>query len=70
MDMETLARQLGRSPQELERLAQSPDGQRLMQLVQNSPVNDAQSAAEMLKQLLSQREGRALLQRLQRQLQQ
>ena len=69
MDMETLARQLGSSPQELERLAQSPDGQRLMQLVQNSPVNDAQSAAEMLKQLLSQREGRELLQRLQQQLQ-
>ena len=68
MELDSLARQLGRSPQELERLAQSPDGQRLMQMVENVPMNDSQAAANALKQLLAQREGRALLQRLAKQL--
>lgn len=74
MELQDLARQMGQSPEQLQRLAQSPDGQRLAQLLERSAPgitsgNDAQAAAQALKQLLAQPEGRALLQRLSRQLQ-
>lgn len=73
MDMQEAARQLGQSPEQLRKILQSQEGQRLAQLVQNNNtgtgVNDTQAAAQALKQLLSQQEGRELLQRLARQLQ-
>lgn len=73
MDMQEAARQLGQSPEQLQKILQSQEGQRLAQLVQNNNtgtgVNNTQAAAQALKQLLSQQEGRELLQRLARQLQ-
>ena len=82
MDFKQMAAQLHTDPDTVQRMAQSPDGQALMALMQQQ--NGAQlqrameqgesgSAAEMaalLKTVLSSGEGRALLQRLSQQLQQ
>ena len=80
MDLNQVAAQLHTDPGTVE--AQSPDGQALMALMQQQNGTQLQrameqgeggSAAEMaslLKTVLSSGEGRALLQRLSRQLQQ
>ena len=78
MDLNQVAAQLHTDPGTVERLAQSPDGQALMALMQQQngtqlEQGEGGSAAEMaslLKTVLSSGEGRALLQRLSRQLQQ
>ena len=82
MDLKQVAAQLHSDPDAVQRMAQSPDGQALLTLIQQQ--NGAQlqkvmaqgeggSAAEMagpLKTVLSSSEGRELLQRLSQQLQQ
>ena len=82
MDLKQVAAQLHSDPDAVQRMAQSPDGQELLTLIQQQ--NGAQlqkvmaqgeggSAAEMaglLKTVLSSSEGRELLQRLSQQLQQ
>ena len=82
MDLKQVAAQLHSDPDAVQHMAQSPDGQALLTLIQQQ--NGAQlqkvmaqgeggSAAEMarlLKTVLSSSEGRELLQRLSQQLQQ
>lgn len=82
MDLKQAAQQLHTDPETMQRMAQSPDGQALMALLQqqNGPAlekalsqGEGGSAAEMaglLKTVLGSGEGRALLQRLSQQLQQ
>ena len=80
MDLNQVAAQLHTDPGTVERLAQSPDGQALMALMQQQngaqlekAMTQGASTAEMaalLKTVLSSGEGRALLQRLSQQLQQ
>ena len=80
MDMKQMAAQLHTDPDTMERMAQSPDGQALMALMQQQngaqlekAMTQGASTAEMaslLKTVLASGEGRALLQRLSRQLQQ
>ena len=77
MDWKQAAAQLRTDPDTMQRMAESPDGQALMALMQQqngSPLQkqgEGASAAEMaalLKTVLSSGEGRALLQRLSQQL--
>ena len=82
MDLKQAAAQLHTDPDTVQRLAQSPDGQALMALMQQQngaqleramAQGEGSSAAEMaalLKTVLSSGEGRALLQRLSQQFQQ
>mgnify|MGYP004513664305 FL=1 len=82
MDFKQMAAQLHSDPDTMARLAQSPDGQALMTLLQQENGTQLQravekgeggSAAEMaglLKTVLASSEGRALLQRLSQQFQQ
>lgn len=82
MDLKQAAAQLRTDPDTVQRLAQSPDGQALMALMQQQngaqlekamAQGEGSSAAEMaalLKTVLSSGEGRALLQRLSQQFQQ
>ena len=82
MDLKQAAAQLHTDPDTMQRMAQSPDGQALMALMQQQNGTQLQkameqgegnSAAEMaalLKTVLSSSEGRALLQRLSQQLKQ
>lgn len=82
MDMKQMAAQLHTDPDTMERMAQSPDGQALMALMQQQNGAQLQRAMEqgegtstaemasLLKTVLSSGEGRALLQRLSRQFQQ
>ena len=82
MDLKQAAAQLHTDPDTVQRLAQSPDGQALMALMQQQngaqlekamAQDEGSSAAEMaalLKTVLSSGEGRALLQRLSQQFQQ
>lgn len=82
MDLKQAAAQLHTDPDAVQRLAQSPDGQALMALMQQQngaqlekamAQGEGSSAAEMaalLKTVLSSGEGRALLQRLSQQFQQ
>lgn len=80
MDWKQAAAQLRTDPDTMQRMAESPDGQALMALMQQQNGLQLQkameqgedaSAAEMaalLKTVLSSGEGRALLQRLSQQL--
>ena len=80
MDLNQVAAQLRTDPDTMQRMAESPDGQALMALMQQQNGSQLQkameqgegaSAAEMaalLKTVLSSGEGRALLQRLSQQL--
>ena len=80
MDWKQAAAQLRTDPDTMQRMAESPDGQALMALMQQQNGSQLQkameqgegaSAAEMaalLKTVLSSGEGRALLQRLSQQL--
>ncbi len=82
MDFKQMAAQLHTDSDTVQRMAQSPDGQALMALMQQQngaqlqramEQGESASAAEMaslLKTVLSSGEGRALLQRLSQQLQQ
>ena len=82
MDLKQAAAQLHTDPDTVQRLAQSPDGQALMALLQQQngaqlekamAQGEGSNAAEMaalLKTVLSSGEGRALLQRLSQQFQQ
>ena len=82
MDLKQAAAQLHTDPDTVQRLAQSPDGQALMALMQQQngaqlekamAQGEGSNAAEMaalLKTVLSSGEGRALLQRLSQQFQQ
>lgn len=82
MDLKQVAAQLHTDPDTVQRLAQSPDAQALMALMQQQNGTQLQrtmergegaSTAEMtslLKTVLSSGEGRVLLQRLSQQLQQ
>ena len=82
MDMKQMAAQRHTDPDTMERMAQSPDGQALMALMQQQNGTQLQRAMEqgegastaemasLLKTVLSSGEGRALLQRLSQQLQQ
>lgn len=82
MDLKQAAQQLHTDPETMQRMAQSPDGQALMALLQQQngtalekalSQGEGGSAAEMaglLKTVLGSGEGRALLQRLSQQLQQ
>lgn len=81
MDFKQAAAQLHTDPDTIQQMAQSPDGQALMALLQQQNGAALQKAmaqgegstAEMtglLKTLLSSGEGRTLLQRLSQQLQQ
>ena len=82
MDLKQAAAQLHTDPDTVQRLAQSPDGQALMALMQQQngaqleramAQGEGSSTAEMaalLKTVLSSGEGRALLQRLSQQFQQ
>ena len=80
MDFKQMAAQLHTDSDTVQRMAQSPDGQALMALMQQQngaqlqramEQGESASAAEMaslLKTVLSSGEGRALLQRLSQQL--
>ena len=74
MDWKQAAAQLRTDPDTMQRMAESPDGQALMALMQQQKAmeqGEGASAAEMaalLKTVLSSGEGRALLQRLSQQL--
>ena len=79
MDWKQAAAQLRTDPDTMQRMAESPDGQALMALMQQNgsqlqkamEQGEGASAAEMaalLKTVLSSGEGRALLQRLSQQL--
>ena len=82
MEWKQAAAQLHTDPDTMRRMAESPDGQALMALLQRQngsqlqkamEQGDGASAAEMavlLKTVLSSGEGRALLQRLSQQFQQ
>ena len=82
MDFKQMAAQLHTDSDTVQRMAQSPDGQALMALMQQQngaqlqramEQGESASAAEMaslLKTVLSSGEGRALLQRLSQQLHQ
>ncbi len=80
MDMKQMAAQLHTDPDTMERMAQSPDGQALMALMQQQNRAQLEKAmtqgagtaemASLLKTVLASGEGRALLQRLSQQLQQ
>lgn len=82
MDLKQAAAHLHTDPDTVQRLAQSPDGQALMALLQQQngaqlekamAQGEGSNAAEMaalLKTVLSSGEGRALLQRLSQQFQQ
>ena len=82
MDFKQMATQLHTDPDTVQRMAQSPDGQALMALMQQQNSSQLQRAMEqgesastaemasLLKTVLSSGEGRSLLQRLSQQLQQ
>lgn len=82
MDFKQMAAQLHTDPDTVQRMAQSPDGQALMALMQQQngsqlqrameqgEGNSASEMAALLKTVLSSGEGRSLLQRLSQQLQQ
>ena len=81
MDMNALSKMLPIDPQSLERLSKSPDGQMLMALLQQNSGNALDHATEagkngnyaemtnLIKGVMGSTEGRALLQRLAKQLQ-
>ena len=81
MDMNMLSKMLPVDPQSLERLSKSPDGKMLMALLQQSSGNALAHATEagkngnnaemtnLIKGVMGSAEGRALLQRLAKQLQ-
>ena len=82
MDLKQAAAQLHADPDAMQRMAQSPDGQALMALMQQQNGAQLQKAMEqgegnstaemaaLLKTVLSSSEGRTLLQRLSQQLKQ
>ena len=81
MDMNMISKMLPVDPQSLERLSKSPDGQMLMALLQKSSGNALDHATEagksgnyaemtaLIKGVMGSAEGKALLQRLAKQLQ-
>lgn len=81
MDMNALSKMLPIDPQSLERLSNSQDGQMLMALLQQNSGNALDKATEagkngnyaemtnLIRSIMGSTEGRALLQRLAKQLQ-
>ncbi|MBR5572485.1 MAG: hypothetical protein IKV99_07590 [Oscillospiraceae bacterium] len=80
MDLQALSKSMNLTPQALEKLSQSPDGQALMAILQKNNANAFHHATEagkngnyaemtaLIKNVMGTAEGRALLQRLARQL--
>ncbi len=80
MDLQALSKSMHLDPQALEKLSQSPDGQALMAMLQKQNANALNHATEagkngsyaemtaLIKNVMGTAEGRALLQRLARQL--
>lgn len=80
MDLQALSKSMHLDPQALEKLSQSPDGQALMAMLQKQNANALNHATEagkngsyaemtaLIKNIMGTAEGRALLQRLARQL--
>lgn len=80
MDLQALSKSMNLSPQALEKLSQSSDGQALMSMLQKNNANALNHATEsgkngnyaemtaLIKNVMGTAEGRALLQRLAQQL--
>ena len=80
MDLQALSKSMNLDPKALEKLSQLPDGQALMALLQKNNANALSHATEagkngsyaemtaLIKNVMTTAEGRALLQRLARQL--
>ena len=78
MDLKQAAERIQRDPQLVNKIAHSPEGQRLMALLENGQnlqsniekanQGDAKAMAGLLKQVMADPEGKALLTQLSREL--